>query len=65
MPKRNSRLTMSRYATISSMPNMPAIETTGIYFYYNLKKKQQQEKRYIPVVSIAGIRHIWYLQKKA
>jgi len=31
------------------------INISAIYFYFNLKKKQQQEKRYIPVVSIAGI----------
>ena len=31
------------------------INVSAVYFYFNLKKKQQQEKRYIPVVSIAGI----------
>ncbi|MCL5680006.1 MAG: APC family permease [Candidatus Marsarchaeota archaeon] len=31
------------------------INVSAIYFYFNLKKKQQQEKRYIPAVSIAGI----------
>lgn len=31
------------------------INVSAIYFYYNLKKEQQHEKRYIPAVSIAGI----------
>lgn len=31
------------------------INISAVYFYYSLKKKQQMEKRYVPIVSIAGI----------